>query len=50
MTQEQLQQLEKQNQQEAYLEQQRLQRIQQRDNIQANHYNNLHQRMIGFRN
>ncbi len=35
---------------EHYLEQQRLQRINQNDNLHQQHYNNLHQRMIGFRN
>lgn len=49
LTPEQIRQRELKKKQDDYLEQQRLIRIQQRDNIQEQHYNNLHQRMIGFR-
>ena len=50
LTPEQLKEKQIQKQREEYLEQQRLQRIQQQDRIHENHYNNIHQRMLGFNN
>ena len=50
MTPEQLKEKQIQTQKEEYLERQRLQRIQQQDRIHENHYNNIHQRMLGFNN
>ena len=49
LTPEQMKELQIKKQREEYLEQQRLQRIQQQDKLHENHYNNIHQRMIGFR-
>ena len=49
LTPEQIREQELKKKQEQYLEQQRQERIKQRDNIQGDHYNNLHQKMIGFR-
>ena len=48
MTPEQLREQAIQQQIEQQREEERLQRIQERDSMTENHYNNLHQRMLGF--